>query len=138
MSSTKATIERYHPTHLHNKPHFTSMVTSEGGKTIHVSGLVASDANGDLVAPGDLGGQLNYIFDNIKQALAEVGATPANVVRQRIHVLNMQLDHRPIISGAMNAFYGDGGSASSTCVGTNALLIDGALAEIDVTAVIDG
>ena len=138
MSDHTVNIERFRPSHLHNKPHFTSMVTSEGGKTIHVSGLVASDSKGELVAPGDLGGQMNYIFDNIKQALAEVGATPADVVRQRIHVLDMQLDHRPIIAGAMNAFYGDGGSASSTCVGTNALLIDGALVEIDVTAVIDG
>jgi hypothetical protein len=43
MSSTKATIERYRPAHLHNKPHFTSMVTSEGGKTIYISGLVASE-----------------------------------------------------------------------------------------------
>lgn len=138
MSENSVKIERFRPGHLHNKPHFTSLVTSEGGKTIHVSGLVASDSNGDLVAPGDLGGQMNYIFDNIRQALAEVGATPANVVRQRIFVLDMHLDHRPIIAGAMNAFYGDGGSASSTCIGANSLLIEGALVEIDVTAVIDG
>jgi enamine deaminase RidA (YjgF/YER057c/UK114 family) len=138
IPDTTAKIERFRPSHLHNKPHFTSLVTCEGGKTIHVSGLVASDANGELVAPGDLGGQMNYIFENIKLALAEVGATPANVVRQRIFVLDMQLDHRPVISGAMNAFYGDGGSAASTCIGASALLIEGALVEIDVTAVIDG
>lgn len=137
MSENQATIERFRPAHLHNKPHFTSVVTSEGGKTIHVSGLVASDADGNLVAPGDLGGQMNFIFDNIKQALAEVGATPANVVRQRIFIVGMQLDHRPIIAGAMNAFYGEDGSAASTCIGIDAILIDGALVEIDVTAVID-
>ena len=75
MSDNTVTIERFRPSHLHNKPHFTSMVTSEGGKTIHVSGLVASDSKGELVAPGDLSGQMNYIFGNIKRALAEVGAT---------------------------------------------------------------
>ena len=138
MSDNQATIERFRPAHLHNKPHFTNLVTSEGGKTIHVSGLVASDAEGNLVAPGDLGGQMNFIFNGIKQALAEVGAAPVNVVRQRIFVVGLQLDHRPIVAGAMNDFYGEEGSAASTCIGVDALLVDGALVEIDVTAVIDG
>ncbi len=138
MSEKQVTIERFRPTHLHNKPHFTNLVTSEGGKTVHVSGLVASDAEGNLVAPGDLGGQMNFVFDGITQALAEVGATPAHVVRQRIFIVGLQLDHRPIIAGAMNAFYGKGGSAASTCIGIDALLVDGALVEIDVTAVIGG
>ena len=138
MSENQVTIERFRPGHLHNKPHFTNLLTSEGGKTIHVSGLVASDGDGNLVAPGDLGGQMNFIFDGIKQALADVGASPAQVVRQRVFIVGLQLDHRPIIAGAMNAFYGDDGSATSTCIGINALLVDGALVEIDVTAVIDG
>ena len=137
MSENQAMIERFRPAHLHNKPHFNNLVTSEGGKTIHVSGLVASDADGVLVAPGDLGGQANYVFDGIKQALAEVSATPANVVRQRLFVVSLQLDHRPILVAAANAFYGDGRTPSSTCIGVDALLVDGALIEIDVTAVID-
>ena len=33
--------------------------------------------------------------------------------------------------------YGDGGSTASTCVGVEALLLDGALVEIDVTALVD-
>ena len=138
MPSNPAKIERFRPDHLHNKPHFTNLVTSEGGKTIHLSGLVASDANGELVAPSDLGGQMDFILDGIKKALAEVDATPASVVRQRIFVVGLQLDQRPIISGAMNAFYAEGGSAASTCIGVDALLVEGALVEIDVTAVIDG
>jgi enamine deaminase RidA (YjgF/YER057c/UK114 family) len=36
----------------------------------------------------------------------------------------------------MLEFYGDAGSATSTCVGVAALLVEGALVEIDVTAVI--
>ena len=137
MSDSNVKIERFRPGHLHNKPHFTNLVTSEGGKTIHVSGLVASDADGSLVAPGNLGGQMKFILDGIKQALAEVGASPVNVVRQRIFVVDLQLDQRPTIAGAMNAFYGEGGSAASTCIGVDALLVEGALVEIDMTAVID-
>ena len=64
------------------------------------------------------------------------GTTPADVVRQRIFVVDMQLAQRPIIANAMNEFYGEAGSATSTCIGVQALLVEGALVEIDVTALI--
>ncbi|MGB0629189.1 MAG: RidA family protein [Alphaproteobacteria bacterium] len=132
-----AQIDRVRPDFLHNKPHFTNLVTSSGGKTIHLSGLVASTADGELVGAGDLGAQMAYIYDTIRRALELAGATPAHVVRQRVFIVGLQLDHRPVIMKAMTDFYGDGGSAASTCVGVEALLVEGALVEIDVTAVVD-
>ena len=42
-----------------------------------------------------------------------------------------------MIMRAMTDFYGDSGSAFSTCVGVQDLLVDGAMVEIDVTAVVD-
>ena len=130
-------INRIRPDFLHNKPHFTNLVTSSGGKTVHLSGLVASTADGDLVGAGDLAAQMGYIYDTIRRSLELAGATPADVVRQRIFIVGLQLDHRPVIMKAMTDFYGDGGSAASTCVGVEALLVEGALVEIDVTAVVD-
>lgn len=132
-----AEIERIRPDFLWNKPHFTNLVTSTGGKTIHLSGLVSSTPDGELVGPGDLGVQMAFIYDTIRRALALAGATPANVVRQRVFIVGLQLEHRPVIMKAMTDFYGDGGSASSTCVGVEALLVEGAMVEIDVTAVVD-
>lgn len=76
-----ASIERIRPEFLWNKPHFTNLVASQGGKTIHLSGLVAGTKEGELVAPGDLGGQMAYIYDTIRRSLALVDATPADVVR---------------------------------------------------------
>ena len=131
-------IERHLPEFLDNKPHFTNLVIIEGGKTLHLSGLVASDADGELVGPGNLAAQMNFIYDNIRRVLAEQGATPADVVRQRVFIVGLRLDHRPVIAAAMNAFYGDGGTAASTCVGIEALLVKDALVEIDVTAVMYG
>jgi enamine deaminase RidA (YjgF/YER057c/UK114 family) len=132
-----AKIERIRPDFLWNKPHFTNLVTSAGGKTIHLSGLVSSTPEGELVGPGDLGAQMAYVYDTIRKALALAGATPADVVRQRVFVVGLQLDHRPIIMKAMMDFYGEDGSAASTCVGVEALLVEGAMVEIDVTAVVD-
>lgn len=131
-------IERIRPDFLWNKPHFTNVVTSTGGKTVHLSGLVAATADGELVGPGDLAAQMAFVYDTIREALALAGATPADVVRQRVFIVGLQLDYRPIIMKAMTDFYGDGGSAASTCVGVEALLVEGAMVEIDVTAVIDG
>ena len=132
------TIERHRPKFLHNKPHFTNLVTSKGGTTVHLSGLVASTRDGELVGAGDLAAQMAYIYGTIRDSLALVGATPADVVRQRVFIVGLQLDHRPVIMKAMTDFYGDNGSASSTCVGVEALLVEGGLVEIDVTAVVDG
>lgn len=132
------TIERHRPEFLHNKPHFTNLVTSKGGATVHLSGLVASTRDGKLVGAGDLAAQMAYIYGTIKDSLALVGAAPADVVRQRVFIVGLHPGHRPVIMKAMTDFYGDDGSASSTCVGVEALLVEGALVEIDVTAVVDG
>jgi enamine deaminase RidA (YjgF/YER057c/UK114 family) len=131
-----ATIERIRPAFLWNKQHFTNLVTSEGGKTVHLSGLVAGDVDGNLVAPGDLGGQMAYVYGTIRQSLELVGATPADIVRQRAFVVDLKPADRPAIMKAMMDFYGGENSASSTCVGVTSLLLEGALVEIDVTAVV--
>ena len=136
MTNNRSKIERYRPEFLHNKSHFSNLIISEAGKQVHLSGLVASTAEGVLVGQGDLAVQMKYIFDIIRETLAMAGVTPADVVRQRIFVVDMQLAQRPIIANAMNEFYGEAGSATSTCVGVQALLVEGALVEIDVTALI--
>lgn len=133
--STK--IERIRPDFLWNKPHFTNLVTSAGGKTLHLSGLVSSTPEGALVGAGDLGAQLIFIYGTIRKSLALAGGTPTDIVRQRMFIVGLQLNHRPVIMKAMTHFYGDDGSAASTCVGVTALLVEGAMVEIDVTAVVD-
>ena len=136
MNSNNLSITRHRPEFLHNKPHFTNLIVSEGGKHVFLSGMVASTADGELVGAGDIAAQMKFIFDSIWETLATVGALPANVVRQRVFVVDLQLSHRPIIANAMTEFYSDNGSATSTCVGVPALLVEGALVQIDVTAVI--
>ena len=88
-----------------------------------------------LVGEGDLAVQMKYIFDTIRETLAIAGATPADIVRQRIFVVDLQLAQRPIIQNALIEVYGIAGSATSTCIGVQALLTEGAMVEIDVTAI---
>jgi enamine deaminase RidA (YjgF/YER057c/UK114 family) len=52
----------------------------ERGTLIAVAGHVASDPDGDVVAPGDVAGQVHYILDSMGESLAELGASLRDVV----------------------------------------------------------
>jgi enamine deaminase RidA (YjgF/YER057c/UK114 family) len=56
------------------------------GDRVFVSGTTASDASGAVQHPGDPAGQARYIIRKIEAALAEAGASLADVVRTRIFV----------------------------------------------------
>ena len=66
---------------------WTHVVTASGGKTAYVSGQVSVDERGEVVGPGDLRKQTVQAFENIKHALAAVGATFKEVVKTNLYVV---------------------------------------------------
>ena len=58
-------------------------------KTLYVSGTAAVDANGRLVAPGDMAGQLRAAYANIRRTLAANGAEFGEVVKETIYTTDM-------------------------------------------------
>lgn len=60
------------------------------GHHIFVSGTAPVGANGEIVAPGDAYLQAQRCFEIIVGALAELGASPADVVRTRMFVRRPQ------------------------------------------------
>jgi enamine deaminase RidA (YjgF/YER057c/UK114 family) len=58
-------------------------------KTLYVSGSVAVDAAGRLVAPGDMAGQMRAAYVNIRRTLAAHGADFDEVVKETIYTTNM-------------------------------------------------
>ncbi|MCZ8548580.1 RidA family protein [Mesorhizobium qingshengii] len=54
------------------------------GNLIFVGGLMATDANGNIVAPG-IAGQARVIFERLAALLAQAGATMADVVKHNIY-----------------------------------------------------
>ena len=59
------------------------------GERIFVSGTTATDGKGGIVGAGDPYAQAKQAIANIERALAEAGATLADVVRTRIYVVDI-------------------------------------------------
>jgi enamine deaminase RidA (YjgF/YER057c/UK114 family) len=75
-------IERIRPEGLVRSPAFSHVaVVPPGATTIYVGGQNAVDADGALVGDGDVAAQSVRAFENVRMALAAVGATVADVVQ---------------------------------------------------------
>lgn len=58
-------------------------------KTLYISGSVAADQNGRLVAPGDMAGQMRAAYTNIQRTLAANGADFETIVKETIFTTDM-------------------------------------------------
>jgi enamine deaminase RidA (YjgF/YER057c/UK114 family) len=116
---------------------WTQVVTSTGGKTIHISGQAAVDAAGQVVGKGDLKRQTEQTFENLRLALAAAGATWADVVATRLYVVNLKPEHVPIIREVRSRYVSPEHPPASSLVGVQALVGPDWLIEIEATAVVD-
>jgi enamine deaminase RidA (YjgF/YER057c/UK114 family) len=113
---------------------WTHVVTTSGGKTIHISGQVGIDAGGNVVGPGDLRRQAEQAFENLRLALAAAGATFQNVVNTRLYVVGLRPEHVPVIREVRSRFVDPAHPPASTLVGVSGLVGVEWLIEIEATA----
>lgn len=59
---------------------YPQVIRTTGGTQVHLSGMVALDADGAVIGRGDMAVQAAATYANVGRALAATGATPADVV----------------------------------------------------------
>ena len=76
------------PETVYKPPGYTQVVVTSGpGRTVYLSGQVGLTPNGKLAGSlGDFRSQAIQTFENMKQALSEVGASFDDVVKLNIYV----------------------------------------------------
>lgn len=116
---------------------FSHAALQDGGRTLHLAGQVAWDKDCNVIGGDDLAAQTRQALANLKTVLAEVGATPANIVRLRTYVVNHSPDKLGVVLPEVGAFYAGETPAPNTFIGVAALALPDFLIEIEATAVID-
>lgn len=102
------------------------------GPFVSVTGTIAVNEDGDLIAPGDARTQTSAAIAKIERALNEAGATLADVVRTRMFVTD--LDEWEGVADAHRAAFGDV-RPCATMIGVDRLFAN-ALVEIEADAII--
>ncbi|TQN28480.1 enamine deaminase RidA (YjgF/YER057c/UK114 family) [Haloactinospora alba] len=128
-------LELINPEGLPTPESYTQVVAASGSRMVFVAGQVADDAQGNLVAPGDLSGQAHQAFANLGRCLAAAGAAPEQVARITIYVVSHKPEYLPLISKARIAVFGDHKPAD-TIVGVQTLAESGYLVEVEAIAVV--
>jgi enamine deaminase RidA (YjgF/YER057c/UK114 family) len=111
-------------------------VASTPGKTIYVSGQVSVNERGEVVGKGDLRAQTQQAFENVKTALAAVGATFRDVVKMNLYVVGLKPEQVPVVRGIRAQYVNMEKPSASTLVGVSALVVPEWLIEIEAIAVI--
>jgi enamine deaminase RidA (YjgF/YER057c/UK114 family) len=115
---------------------WTHVVTSTGGKTIHVSGQVSVDERGQVVGKGDLKAQTEQTFANLVVALKAAGASFRDVVKMNLYVVGLKPELVPLVREVRARYVNPESPPASTLVGVSALVGADWLIEIEVVAVV--
>jgi enamine deaminase RidA (YjgF/YER057c/UK114 family) len=136
LEAQTMTLESINPDDLYRPSSYTHVVVSTGTRLAFIAGQAANDAQGNLVAPGDLAAQARQAFANVGRALAAAGARPDQVARITIFVVGHRPEYLPVIEAARVTIFGNH-KPTDTLVGIETLAEPGYLIEVDAIAVID-
>lgn len=112
-------------------------IVTQGGRLLFLAGQPALDAEGKVVAPGDIAGQFDQSFKNLQTVMQVAGGTMTDIVKLTIFVTDKSAylsNLKPI--GAVYRNYFGRYYPAMTLVEVKSLFDDAAMVEIEGTAVI--
>jgi enamine deaminase RidA (YjgF/YER057c/UK114 family) len=111
--------------------------TKSPSRTIYLAGQLGMTADGKFAgAPGDFRAQAIQCFENIKAALAAVGANFEHVVKLNNYLVDMA--HLPLYFEVRDRYVDTKNPPASTTIQISKLARDGALYEVEAIAVVPG
>ena len=124
------------PNTLAKPPGYTYVVETTGpGRTVYIAGQLGLDMDNKLVgAPGDFRAQAVKAFENLKAALAGVGADMKDVVKINNYLVDMT--HIGTFREVRDQFVNLAAAPASTTVAISQLARPGALFEVEAIAVL--
>lgn len=120
-------------------PLYHHVALATGSKQVHLAGQVAWDADGNLVAPDDLAGQVAQVYRNVAKGLDAAGATFKDVVRFTWYAVDWQKEKMAAFEAGVEqaAREFELSTPPLALIGVSILFEAGILIEAEVTAVID-
>jgi enamine deaminase RidA (YjgF/YER057c/UK114 family) len=128
-------IRFLNPKALDKPPGYTPVVEMTGpGRIIYVSGQLGVSGGKLVGEPGNFRAQAVKAFENVKIALAEVGAEFRHVVKMNNYLTDMR--NLSVLREVRDTFLNTASPPASTTIETPKLAREGALFEIEVIAVL--
>ena len=134
MNSKNTLIRFLNPETIAKPSGYSHIAEVSGGKLVYISGQVALDVEGKLVGPDDFAAQTEQVFENLKAALAAVGADFNSVVKLGYFVRD--ITNLPIVREVRDRYLNTEAPPASTAVEVSGLFRDDVLIEVDAVAVV--
>ncbi|WP_338868603.1 RidA family protein [Myxococcus stipitatus] len=118
---------------------YRQVAITTGTRQVHVAGQVSCDAHGQLIARGDLTGQVAQACRNVALALSSAGATFKDVVRLTFYVVDWKPERMSELLAGLEQVTQEVRlePAPASLIGVSALFAPDFLVEIEATAVLD-
>ena len=114
---------------------YAPAVIVPSGRLVIVSGIVALDADGNIVGQGSVAEQARFIFSQIGKLLAEGGGSIGDIVKITTYLTDM--DKYGEFVSVRSEVFAELEKPASAAVGVAALINPELLIEIEALAVID-
>ena len=132
MATDPTNIRFINPTTLATPPVYTNVVEITHGRTIYIAGQIALDQSGKVVGQNDFRAQTQQVFENIKAALAAVGADFTHVIKLNMYVID--ISQLPILREVRDRYVNTANPPASTLVEIRRLAREEFLIEIEAVA----
>ena len=124
------------PPGLAKSPRYSHVAEVTRGKLVFIAGQVAQDANGNPVGAGDMKAQAKQVLENLKIALAGVGATEKDIVMVTSYVVDLPKNIDAYREVRQESWKSLSVPPPGTTVGVSSLVRPEYLLEVDAIAVV--